>query len=213
MKRMESPADRSGHGMTTSRIWRIAIGLAALSACAAPPQDAGPSRAGVHVAPDLTLALPAPASLGRSIEADQLVVAHYAERTVTFEARISASPTRVDIVCVDPLGRTSLSIHWTATGIASDKAPWVPDDLHPDNILADIVMLYWPEAVVSRALAASGGTVIAAADVRSIQSRGAEVMHAEFQPLAGGDPWNGSAHYRNLPWGYTLDIQSRIIGP
>jgi hypothetical protein len=190
--------------------------LLALNACAGnPPGDH------VLVAPGLTLLLPGPASLDRRIEASQLVVARYGTRTIAFEARISAAPDHFDLLCIDTLGREAMRIHWTQAGIVAEKAPWVPENLRPENMLADIVMLYWPEAVVAEALAASGGTLVAAPGVRSIRLRGTEVIHADFQPLPGGDPfggnppggdpWNGNVRYRNLPRDYALDIQSRLL--
>jgi hypothetical protein len=180
--------------------------LLALDACATPPP-----RDQVLVAPGLTLLLPGPASLNRRIEASQLVVARYGARTIAFEARISAAPDHFDLLCIDTLGREAMRIHWTQAGIVAEKAPWVPENLRPENMLADIVMLYWPEAVVADALAASGGTLVAEPGVRSIRLRGRAVIHADFQPLPGADPWNGKVRYRNLPRDYTLDIQSRVL--
>ena len=180
--------------------------LLALDSCAGdPPRDQ------VLVAPGLTLRLPGPASLNRRIEVSQLVVARYGTRTIAFEARISAASGHFDLLCIDTLGREAMRIHWTQAGIVAEKAPWVPENLRPENMLADIVMLYWPEAVVIQALAASGGTLVAEPGVRSIRLRGREVIHADFQPLRGGDPWNGKVRYRNLPRDYTLDIQSRVL--
>ena len=182
----------------------------ALDACATPPPKL--PRGQVAVAPGLALTMPSAASLNRRIEVSQLVVAQYGSRNLAFEGRVSASHDHFDLLCIDPLGRQAIRIHWTASGIVSDKAQWVPEDLHPDNMLADIVMLYWPEAVVAQALAPSGGVLKAETGVRSIRLHGTEIIRAEFQPLPGGDPWNGKVRYRNLPWDYTLDIQSRLIG-
>lgn len=194
------------------RRWTTGIGILALTACAEQPIGLV-STPGVQVAPDLALVMPSPADLGRRIEVVQLVVARYGDRTLTFEARISAAPDRFDLVCLDPLGRKAMSIHWTPGDIQTEKAAWVPEDLRPENMLADIVMLYWPGDVVRRALLASGGTMSVDSQTRSIRAHGAESIHIEFQPSASNDPWNGRVGYRNLPWNYALDIQSRVIGP
>lgn len=191
--------------------WWLAIGGLILSACAEAPARLHAGQ--VRVAPDLVLTLPSPASLGRRLEVAQLVVARHGDRNAAFEGRISAAPDRFDLVCIDPLGRKAMSIRWTPEGIVTERAPWVPEDLQPENMLADIVLLYWPAVVVGQALALSGGKLTADPRVRSIRVRGQEVIHAEYRPLSGDDPWNGRLSYRNLPWGYSLDIQSRIIGP
>jgi hypothetical protein len=191
------------------RRWVMGFGvLAVLDACAGDaPRDQ------VSVAPGLTLVMPDPASLGRPIEVAQLVVARYGARTIAFEARISAVPDHFDLLCVDTLGREAMRIHWTQAGIVAEKATWVPENLHAENMLADIVMLYWPEAVVSRALAASGGAVVSGPGFRSIRVGGQEVIRADFQSQSGADPWNGKVRYRNLSRDYALDIQSRLLQP
>jgi hypothetical protein len=199
--------------VTGSRVRRrdvIRFGaLLVLDGCAERP--ANPPRDQVLVAPGLTLLLPEPASLNRQIEVSQLVVARYRTRTIAFEVRVSAAHDHFDLLCVDTLGREAMRIHWTRDGIVAEKAAWVPENLRPENMLADIVMLYWPEAVVARALAGSGGTLVVEPGMRSIRLRGEEVIHADFQPLPGADPWNGNVRYSNLPRDYALDIQSRLL--
>ena len=185
--------------------------LLLLDACTQRPAD--PPSGQVAVAPGLTLVMPSPASLNRRIEVSQLVVARYRTQTIAFEARISAAQDHFDLLCIDTLGREAMGIHWTSNGILAKKAPWVPENLRPENMLADIVMLYWPEAVVAGALAPSGGTLVAEPGIRSIRLRDKEVIHAEFQPPPGADPWNGKVRYRNLPLDYALDIQSRVLAP
>ena len=185
-----------------------ASALFLLSACTAHSPDASPDH--VVIAPGLALIMPDPASLNRRIEAAQLVIARYRTQTIAFEARISAAPDHFDLLCIDTLGREAMRIHWTQTGIVAEKAPWVPENLHPENMLADIVLLYWPEPIVAQSLAASGGTILAEPGLRSIRLLGKELIHAEFQPI-GADPWNGKARYRNMPRDYALDIQSRLI--
>jgi hypothetical protein len=41
---------------------------------------------------------------------------------------------------------------------------------------------------------------------------GREVILADYQ-TAGGEPWTGHDHYRNIPRGYDLDIQSVVQVP
>jgi hypothetical protein len=204
--------DRLGKENRVRRRDVIGFGaLLVLDACAERPADPPPGQ--VLVAPGLTLLMPEPASLNRRIEVSQLVVARYRTRTIAFEVRVSAAHDHFDLLCVDTLGREAMRIHWTPDGIVAEKAAWVPENLRPENMLADIVMLYWPEAVVARALAASGGTLLVEPGIRSIRLHGEEVIHADFQPRPGADPWNGNVRYRNLPRDYALDIQSRLLRP
>jgi len=159
----------------------------------------------VRISPSLFLTLPKPATLGRSLEASQLITAHYGDQTFVFEGHVSATPDRLLLLGLDGMGRKALTVSWDEGGIHAETAPWLPQQLRPENMLADIVMIYWPADQVNAALAASGGHVTVSGHSRSISDAKGEVIHADF---SGDDPWNGSLQYRNLAWGYGLDVQS-----
>ena len=188
---------------------RALLSILALNACATPPIDPGE----VKIAPGLRLRIPPPASLGRRLEVTQLVQAKYGVQNLVFEARISATPERFLLVCLDPLGRKAMTISWTAAGISTEKAAFVPDGLAPENMLADIILLYWPAAVVRQAFIQTDATLEATHASRVISQGGTEIIRATYTTPPGADPWNGQVSYRHGPWGYSLDIQSRIIGP
>jgi hypothetical protein len=180
----------------------VLLGLT-LSACATPPPEPAPGS--VRVAPGLVLVLPKPSDLGRRLEASQLITAHYGDQTFVFEGHLSATPDRLLLLGLDPMGRKALSVTWTDAGIHAETAPWLPEQLHPENMLADIVMLYWPEESVRNALVNSGGTLAVGAHFRSITTGDKEVIRADY---SGDDPWNGTLRYRNIAWGYGLEVQS-----
>ncbi|OIR10090.1 hypothetical protein GALL_80180 [mine drainage metagenome] len=188
------------------RLLALCCGLA-LSACAAAPT--APAGA-VRVAPDLTLTLPPPASLGRSLEATQLVTAHYGDQTYLFEGHFRADRRHLLLEGLDSMGRKAMTIDWSPEGIHADTAPWLPRQLRPENMLADMVMLYWPPQTVRAALAASGGRLRVEKHRRVISDAKGPVIEARY---SGDDPWNGRLVYRNLAWGYRLEIQSVETAP
>jgi hypothetical protein len=190
------------------RILGLVLLAAALGGCAA-RNDGMPADA-VRIAPTVTLVMPRPGDLGRSLEAVQLVTAHYGDQTFVFESHLSATPERFLLVGLDTVGRKAMTITWTDAGIDYEAAPWVPKELRPANILADIVVLYWPEASVRHAL--SGGTLDAGPKRRSVIAGAQEVIRAEYWPTRPGDPWSGRLHYENRAWGYTLDVESLETG-
>jgi hypothetical protein len=161
----------------------------------------------VRVAPTTALVMPAPADLSRSVEAVQLITAHYGGQTFVFESRISVTPEVFRLVSVDSLGRKAMSITWTRGGIYYEAAAWVPEQLRPENVLADIIILYWPDDTVRRGLI--GGSLRASDGRRAIVADGKDVIRAEYHPKTPGDQWSGTLHYENLAWGYALDIQSQ----
>jgi hypothetical protein len=158
------------------------------------------------IAPNVTLSIPQPSELNRSLEAVQMVTAHYGDQTFVFEGHLSATPERLLMVALDSLGRKAMTITWTETGITYETAPWVPEQLHPANVLADIVLLYWPESSVRHSL--SGGALTRDASTRSIMAGEQEVIHIDYQPTRSGDLWSGRLHYKNLAWHYELDVES-----
>jgi hypothetical protein len=182
----------------------LLIAALLLQGCATRPAE----RTGaVRIAPGLDLVLPQPGTLGRNLDATQLVLAHYGDQTIAFEGHISATPDQFLLAVVDPLGRRALSIIWTDRDIVYEAAPWLPPNLRPETMLADLVLLYWPEAVVGRALRDSGGTVVTGPGTRTVLFGGQEVIRMDYQ-MAAGEPWTGHDRYRNLPRAYDLDIQS-----
>jgi hypothetical protein len=162
----------------------------------------------VQIAPDLSLSMPTPADLGRSVEVTQLVTAHYGDNTFAFEAHISATPEHFLLVGLDLMGRKLMTIDWTKDKIFYETASWVPSQLHPENVLADIVLLYWPDAVVRKSLAMSGGKLVIRSGVRTVLSRGKKVWQATYQSISKNDPWSGQLNYSNLSWGYNFTVQS-----
>lgn len=191
--------------MTTHKGW-IAL-LLLLGACTAVPGGRPADPSTPLLAPGEPLALPRPADLGQNVEAAQLITASRDGQNFVFEGRISVTPERFLLVGVDSLGRRAMTVTWTDAGLEVETAPWLPPALRPGSMLADIVVLYWPEAVVRRSLAPAGGTLDADAHRRSVRIGGKEVLRAE-RSWADGTPWTGTLRYANLAWGYEIEVQS-----
>ncbi|MGE5545924.1 MAG: DUF3261 domain-containing protein [Solirubrobacterales bacterium] len=180
--------------------------LALLSGCAAAPATVD----AVPVAPGVTLRLPEAAELGRSVDAAQLVTARHGEDVFVFEGRLSASPEGLVMVGTDPLGRRAMTIRWAQGRMAVERAAWLPDGVRPENVLADIVLLYWPGAALRQALAASGAVVEDGPQRRSVRLDGRELIAVSYED---GDRWNGTARLDNLSWGYQIEVRSLAVAP
>jgi hypothetical protein len=177
-----------------------------LGACA--QRMAEPSVGIVPIARDLSVVLPRPSDLGRSVQVAQLVTARYGNDTYVFESHIDATPERFLMVGVDSLGRRAMTITWTDAGVISDTASWFPSSLRPENILADMTLLYWPETAVRQSLISSGGELSSGPRWRSVRKDGKEIVRIDYEPAAGDSLWSGKLHYRNIAWNYALDVQS-----
>jgi|SRR5688572_14792542 hypothetical protein len=188
---------------------RRAFGLgvaAALTGCAG--ADADGRR--VALAPGVAFALPAPAALGRSVDAAQLIEARHGERTLAFEGRLSVTPERLRLVGTDMLGRRALSADWDGTRLGIETASWLPSALRPANMIGDIMLLFWPEDVVRLALAPAGATLTEEPRSRLVRAGTRQIARIDYTPDRAR-AWRGQARYENFGWGYALVIRSTEI--
>ena len=159
-------------------------------------------------APGRVLALPLPADLGRTVEAAQLLSARYDGQTFLFDGRISITPERLVLVGVDGMGRRAMTATWDGRSLGIESASWLPASVRPGSMLADIVVLYWPEAAVSKALASAGCKLLVTAKSREVRCGNDTVLTAQYDWPAGGK-WNGTLRYSNLAWRYEIEAQSK----
>jgi len=190
------------------------IAAALLGGCASPALESrgGPSDTAVLLAPDLRLDLPEPGAMGRSIEAVQMVTAHHDGNNITFEAHLSITPERVLLVGVDVTGQRLMTVTWRGRQIEVQAAPALPKDVRPGAVLADLLVLYWPEAVVRQALQKSGAELSTDAASRTVSLHGKPVLQASYHQ-GSADPWHGGLHYRNFAWGYDIDVDTIQVTP
>jgi hypothetical protein len=185
--------------LTHSAMRRLLPVLLLLAACAAPPSEDG----AVAIAKGISLVLPTPGDLGHSVEAVQMVTARRGGDVHVFEARLSVDPQRLLLVGTDSLGRRAMTVTWSEGRVTTERADWLPDTLRPENVLADIVLLYWPEAVVGRAVRGAATTQAGS------QRRIGEAIAVAWD----GDPWNGRVRLVNASFGYELEVRSVVVGP
>jgi hypothetical protein len=167
----------------------------------------------VVIAPDLTLELPAPAALGRTVDASQVVTAHYGRESYGFEARLAIGPDQVRLVGTDPMGRRALVITWNGRTLTVQRAAFLPETVRPENVLADIILIFWPEAALRRGLAAAGGTVTVRGATRAIGRAGDGAGEEAITIRYEGPPWSGLTHLTNHAWHYAIDVRSAAVGP
>lgn len=191
----------------TRTAW-IALALTLGGCVAAPVQD---TRAPM-LAPGRELALPRPGDLGRKVEAVQLIAGRHGDQTFVFEGHLSVTPEKMLLVGLDTLGRRAMTVTWTDTGVEVETAPWLPPGLRPGSMLADLVVLYWPEAAVRRALVPTGGELVQEPHARTVRIDGKEILRAEYSWNTGG-PWTGTLRYANRAWGYEIEVQSQEAAP
>lgn len=183
----------------------LVIGLL-LGGCAAAPVR---SVNTVAVAPDILLVMPSPGDLGRPVDVMQLITARRGSEIYVFEGRLSATADGLLLVGTDTMGQRLLTIRWTEGRMEVERASWLPDSVRPENVLADIILVYWPESSVRRALAPSGASLESSAESRVIRQHGDVIIDVRYE----GQPWSGVARLRNLAWIYEIEVRSVSVTP
>lgn len=148
-----------------------------------------------------------PSGLGRNVEAVQLVTLDHGGRIVSIELRLGITADRLKLVAQDMLGQRLMSIDWTDTGVVTTRSPNLPPSVSPVDLLADLVAICWPEALVRQALEQTGSRLTVQGNQRTILSGGRETMVAT-RGWPDGAPWTGRLSYHNLRAGYVVDVQS-----
>jgi hypothetical protein len=192
--------------------WRLGALVAALSLAGCSATGTVQPASQVTVAPGIVFSLPPPAALGRSVEASQLITAHYQHDTFVFETVISVTPKRLLVVGTDMLGRRAMTIEWTGTDLKVEAAPWVPAELRARNVIADIMLLHWPENAVRAGLGGTSEVHDDGAGHRVITLDGHDMIRIDRTAGVPGR-WTGKWSYRNTGWGYALNIQSTESAP
>lgn len=159
----------------------------------------------VLLAPGVELELPPPSALERRVEAVQLVTARYDGNTTVFEGRLSVASDRLFLVCTDGLGRRAMTIAWDGARLEVEQAPWLPEALPPENVLADIILLFWPEESIRRGL--RGADIMATGAARSIRQGMTEIISI----TRDADPWAGAATLTNHARRYEIRVQSQAV--
>lgn len=198
-----------GAGLDMTRlVARVALVVVGVGGCASTHEMAG---AAAIIAPDVRFVIPSPGELGRWVDMAQQITARYGDRTLVFEGRLYASPEQVRLVALDAFGRRALGLSWDGVNLSFDSVRGPADVIEPENVLADIAIVYWPEQAVRRGLTGSGASFHASYLERSISSRDgrniATVAYARTSDLS----WPIWAKYRNIPLGYELDLRSAAV--
>jgi Protein of unknown function (DUF3261) len=161
----------------------------------------------VLLAPGHKLVLPQPATFGSRIKVRQLVTIEFAGTSMSLEVVLNIQPSAFDLVAVDPLGRRALTLNWDGTKLVSEKASFLPDSVRPENLLADLIAVYWPAPVVQQALAATDAKVQDDGHHRVIAAGDAELLTADYA-WTSKSGLAGTMKYANLSWGYTVSVKS-----
>jgi hypothetical protein len=151
--------------------------------------------------------LPATPGYPGAVAAFQTIHVVRGDQTGDVHALLELSAPQLVMVLTQPLGPRLATIAWTADGIDIDRAPGPPATaaLQPEDVLADLVLAFWPEAAVRENLR-DGLALVVQSDRRLVMRGDALLIEVERNDA---DPWNGTVRLDNRLVGYQLTFMSQ----
>lgn len=184
---------------------RAAVVLAAalaLSACAAfSPRNP----------PAVAFAPLAPASLGRTVQAEQILRIAYGERSLSLQCVAGVTHAETALSCFTALGQRAFHLKHDGQAVSAEtSAQDAAQAMSPERILTDLQLAYWPLPALAAAFAGGGWQISEPTPgLRRLRRDGA--LYAEVH-YASASPWNGRLWLVNFEQRYSLDIESRLVG-
>jgi hypothetical protein len=160
-----------------------------------------------HVQPPAKVPLASPAALSPR-SASQVIHAVYGARAITLSTAIQLDATKLKVVGVTATGQRLFTVSWDGVTVAAEKSVFVPDNVDPERVLADVQLALWPLADVQKSFGAAGLEVTEPfAGVRRLRRGDALVAEVHY---VGGDPWNGRLWFVNFQYDYSLTIDTSV---
>ncbi len=153
------------------------------------------------------LRLPAVPGYPGGVAAVQSIHAVRGDQVTDVQAVLEVSAEHLVLVLARPLGPRLATIEWSADGVAIERAPGPPAAaaLQPEDVLADLMLAFWPEPAVRGSLRA-GLSLVAEPDRRLVMKDDALLVEIRRDDA---DPWNGTVRLDNHALGYQLTIVSQ----
>jgi hypothetical protein len=170
---------------------------AAPSAAAAPPVPASPASAPRLFAP--------PAALSPR-SASQVIHAAYGSRVATLRTAVQIDSAGLTVVGVTATGMRLFSAFYDGQRVSAERSPFVPKEVSPERVLADMQLALWPLASLQSVYAGSGQTISEpVTGVRRVVNGDRLIAEVHY---ASDDPWTGRLWFVNFEFGYSLTIDT-----
>jgi len=151
------------------------------------------------------LALPAALS-PRS--ASQVIHAVYGAHSTTLSTAIQLDAASLKVVGVTATGQRLFTVSWNGTSVSAQKSAFVPGNVDPERVLADMQLALWPLPAVQDVFGKAGLEVTEPfAGVRRLRRGDALIAEVHY---ASADPWNGRLWFVNFQYDYSLTIDTTV---
>lgn len=159
--------------------------LYALAACSAAPVSHDPPGTAT-IARGTTLVLPMPPGFPEQRRFDHIVSATFGKREMLFESFADMAPDKVTVTLTAPDGPRLATIAWTRDGIKGDRATSIPGQLRDENLLADMMLVFWPARAIETAMRPAGSVVDHPDGSRTISVNGRTIVEVRHVATTDG---------------------------
>jgi hypothetical protein len=164
------------------------------------------SALGVRHAPPSPPLL-APSSLGRSIDALQIVRGAHGDQEMAFQCVVEVDAQQLTVIGLSAQGQRLFSLRYDGEKLEAESTALAPTGLDPRRVLADLQLALWPIAALRQSFAGTPWKLGEPAPATRRLLRGGRLV-AEVH-YGGADPWQGPLWLSNFESGYSLSIESR----
>ena len=141
------------------------------------------------------------------LSALQQVTISHGKTASKFQAVLALKPGSAKIVLLDMTGRRAMDINWTRDGLETKTATWLPQNVTAPDILAHIVLAFWPIESAKLGLPITG-QMTTNGNNRSITSEGRKLIEIRSDSQ---NPWVSKTEILHVNNGMKLTISSSLL--
>ncbi len=181
-----------------SAAWLLSALL--LGGCSIFTTSPPPAASAIAVPP-----LPA-ATLGQTRSAVQVVRAAFGKQEATMQCAVDVAPQRMQVLALNAMGLRLFGITVENGKTTIERAPGVPEQIQPEQILRDIQFCYWPLAALQAGYQGTPWEVTEPfAGTRRLKRDGRLIAEVHYS-RPGTDPWRSRLWLANYEYGYSLAV-------
>ncbi|HEY9547675.1 MAG TPA: DUF3261 domain-containing protein [Solimonas sp.] len=185
--------------------------VAAVAACALLPACASLAPADDAASTSPPLPLLSPASLGASLQAEQVLHVAYGSDEHSLQCVVRDDAKSLSLICLTGMGQRVFTLDYDGSDLKTWRAPFAPDAIDPQRIVADLQFAYWPLPALKSAWQIGETQVIEPRPGLRRLIHGDRIV-AEVHS-ATADRFPARLWLVNFVYGYPLDIDSQMLAP
>ena len=137
--------------------------------------------------------------------ASQVIHAAYGDRAITLRTALQVDNAVIKLVGVTATGQRLFTAAYDGQSVSAERGVFVPADIEPERVLADMQLALWPLPALREALGGAYEVSEPFAGVRRLKRSGRLVAEVHY---ASDDPWVGRLWLVSFEHGYSLTVDT-----